>query len=464
MTVPLMLYGILPFTLLLFRWLPAQRAVLISSLAAFLFLPQSSTSLPIIPDYDRTTGIVYSIGLGLLLFDIDRLKCLKLGWIDIPMLVWCWSPLAASVSNDLGIYDGVLASLNDVVAWGGPYLIGRLYFGSLEGIKRLAVGFFVGGLIYVPFCLYEIQMSPQLHNMFYGFHGGAFGQSIRYGGYRPIVFLNHGLQVGSWMMSAALVGIWLWKSGTVKHILGIPIKWLVALQCFMVILVKSTGAIILLGFGTILIFISHWMRVSILVWLIVLTVPTYLYFATSGDLETEQVVEFVAETVNPDRARSLGFRLSQEEVLSEKARERFLFGWAGWDRFSTYDEWNGEKNSVTDSLWIIAFGTRGVLGLTSMALTLLMPVVVVLLLYPAEKWADKRLAPVVILAMILLLYTLDNLLNDMYVPIYTVASGAVTGMMMMRTPKTQGRGVSLTERYLPQLPQSKGFRFKVKQR
>ncbi|MEB3233068.1 MAG: O-antigen ligase domain-containing protein [Leptolyngbyaceae bacterium] len=447
MTVTLIFYGIVPVTLLFFRYFSPQRATLLACLTAFLFLPQLSTSLPIIPDYDRTTGAVYSIGLGVILFDIDRLRCLKLGWVDLPITVWCLSSFVASISNDLGVYDGVVASLQEVVAWGGPYLIGRLYFSSLEGIKRLAIGIFVGGLVYVPFCLYEIRMSPQLHKMFYGFYGGSFAQSIRYGGYRPMVFLSHGLEVGSWMAAAALVGIWLWKSKTIERIFGIPIQWLVVLQCVVVVLVKSTGSIILLAFGTLLMFISHWTKVAIFVWLIVFTVPAYLYFSASGDMESEQVVAFVAENVNPERAQSLGFRLEQEEVLSEKARERALFGWGGWDRFALYGDWDARKISVTDSLWIIAFGTRGVLGLTSLMLFLLMPIIVVLIAYPVNTWTDKRLAPVVVLAMMLLLYTLDNLLNDMYIPIYIIASGGITGLVMGHAPRLQGRGLSAAESY-----------------
>ncbi|MGK7889273.1 MAG: O-antigen ligase family protein [Leptolyngbyaceae cyanobacterium] len=445
--VPLMLYGLLPATLLFFRWLKPQRAALLSCLIAFLFLPQTMVTLPIIPNYDRATGTIYSIGLGILLFDIDRLKRLKLGWIDIPVFVWCLCPLASSISNDLGVYNGVLATLGEIMKWGGPYLVGRLYFSSLEGLKQLAIGIFVGGLIYVPLCLYEIRMSPILHLQVYGFFGGPFGQAIRYGGYRPMVFLKHGLQVGLWMMAASLVGIWLWKSKTIQHVLGIPIKWLVGLQCAVFILVKSTGAVILLAFGALILFVSNWTRMSIIVWFIVLAIPLYLYSSASGDLQTDQVVEFIAD-INPERAQSFAFRLDQEHVLAEMARERPILGWGGWDRFSIYGGWHNEKISVTDSLWIIAYGNRGAVGLSSLFLFLLMPVLVLLTTYPPATWSDKRVAPVAALSILILMYTLDSVLNQMYIPIFIIVSGGITGLAMSRVPKVEGHGISVAERYL----------------
>ena len=64
----------------------------------------------------------------------------------------------------------------------------------------------------MPLCLYEIRMSPQLHYLVYGFYPSFFGMSVRFGGYRPTVFLQHGLAVGMWMTSASLVGVWLWYS------------------------------------------------------------------------------------------------------------------------------------------------------------------------------------------------------------------------------------------------------------
>ena len=48
-------------------------------------------------------------------------------WFDIPIVVWCFTPLASSLSNGLGVYDGLSACLSEIVLWGIPYYLGRVY-------------------------------------------------------------------------------------------------------------------------------------------------------------------------------------------------------------------------------------------------------------------------------------------------------------------------------------------------
>ena len=108
--------------------------------------------------------------------------------------------------------------LNQTVTWGIPYFLGRIYFNDLQGLRELSVAIFIGGLIYVPFCLYEIRFSPQLHRLLYGYHQHDFSQTFRFGGYRPMVFMQHGLMVGMWMGMATLAGIWLaWTGALATH-------------------------------------------------------------------------------------------------------------------------------------------------------------------------------------------------------------------------------------------------------
>ena len=53
-----------------------------------------------------------------------------------------------------------------------------------------------------------------------------------------------------------------------------------------------------------------------------------------------------------------GSGLMNEELLSSRAREQFLFGWGGYGRNMIFDG-AGNAVTVTDSLWIIAFGQNG---------------------------------------------------------------------------------------------------------
>src|SRR5260370_24213231 len=94
--------------------------------------------------------------------------CFRL--LALPILVWCCvSTFVSAITNGLGFYDALSAVIANMLIWGVPYLLGRMYFGSVEGLRELAIGLMIGALAYVPFCLYEVRMSPQLHAKIYGF-------------------------------------------------------------------------------------------------------------------------------------------------------------------------------------------------------------------------------------------------------------------------------------------------------
>ena len=242
----------LPIAVSFFRFYPARKAILLTLLGGILFLPQRVTfSLPLIPDYSSSTAIIYPIIIGLLIYDTKWLTRLEPWLLDIPVLVLCISPFLASMRNDLGVYDGVNGILSNVWMYGIPYLLGRVYFNNLANIRKLAIAIVQGGLLYVPFCLWEGLMSPQIHKMIYGYyaHGSGIRQSIRFGGYRPMVFMPHGLALGLWMMTAALIAVWLWQSKAVRYIWGVDMFYLVAILVFTVIWNRSTGAYFLFAYG-----------------------------------------------------------------------------------------------------------------------------------------------------------------------------------------------------------------------
>ena len=182
--VPVALFGWIPLILLLFLLATPRRAVIVAFIGAWLFLPMASYAVLALPDFTKMTATSYGAMLGVVLFDATRLIRFRPSWIDIPIVVYCAVPMATSLLNGLGVYDGASAIAASVITWGLPYFIGRLYFSDLAGLRELAIGIFVGGLVYLPLCLYEIRMSPQLHNMFYGYHQHDFGMTRRLGGWR----------------------------------------------------------------------------------------------------------------------------------------------------------------------------------------------------------------------------------------------------------------------------------------
>jgi len=86
----LAMIALIPIVFYLFTRYPPYKAVVISFILAWLFLPQkASFTFPGLPDYNRTSATSYAILLGVFLYDVGRFRSFKFGWLDIPMLIWC---------------------------------------------------------------------------------------------------------------------------------------------------------------------------------------------------------------------------------------------------------------------------------------------------------------------------------------------------------------------------------------
>lgn len=433
--VPITMFGWIPVVLGLFRLLPPQRAAAVSFALAWMFLPVYAYPLPGIPNYTKMSATCAGVLLSAFIFDKERLLAFRVRWIDAPMILWFMSTLPASLTNGLGLYDGVAGSFDQFVTWGMPYLVGRIYFTDLEGLKELALAILLGGVAYIPFCLYEIRFSPQLHKIFYGYYQHDFAQTIREGGFRPMVFMSHGLMVGMWMASATLVATWLWLTKTLKKIAGIPLLYLVLVLWPVMVLIKSMGALGLLVMGLGILFVSSKLKTSIPIVILIVLPVSYMTFRSTGHWTGETLIRQAAK-INEDRASSLEFRIENEDILAEKALQRPVFGWGGWGRARVYNE-EGEDITVTDGLWVIILGEKGAFGLSALTVTILMPLVIFRLRYPVAEWARPPAAPGAPLAVLLGLYMIDCLLNAMVNPVFMLFAGGLSGLAKEERPATE---------------------------
>ena len=229
----------LPVVVLVFNALPPKKAVANLFVTAWLFLPNGGFGLPGLPDYTKMTATVVGVLLCAIVFDSARVFSIRFRWFDLLIMIYCFGAFVTAVANGLGAYEGISATIDLLVSWGFPYLIGRVYLDDVDALKDLAQAIAIGGLCYVPLCLFEIRFSPVLAGWVYGMGNW---EGIRYGGYRPRVFLPHGLQLGMWMANASLLGYMLWSSGTIKTIRGISFGWLLLALMGTAVLCRSTGA------------------------------------------------------------------------------------------------------------------------------------------------------------------------------------------------------------------------------
>jgi len=430
--VPIVMWGWAPVVLLLCWLLPSRRAVVASFVIAWSFLPMASYHIAGIPAYNKMFATCGGVLLAVVLFDLGRLLSFRPSWIDIPMIVWCLCPICSSLSNDLGLYDGVSTAFAQTVAWGFPYFIGRLFLGDLRGLRELAVGIFAGGVTYVPLCLYEIRMSPQLHRMLYGYHANDFAQTMRGGGWRPTVFMEHGLMVGMWMCMASMAGMWLWWTGSLKQLWRLPMYILVPAVLVTAILCKSTGAIILLLCGMVALGSIKMLGTRLIPLILILVAPVYIALRITNTWKGTEL-QTVADMISTDREQSLTFRLKNEDLLAAKAMQRPWFGWGGWGRsqiYNTAQNWN----TVVDGEWINALGLTGLTGMISYtAVLLLAPLLLVWRIRP-EMWATGPFAAACALLTINILYMLDSIPNAMVNPIYMLALGGLSGLLTRKVP------------------------------
>ena len=415
----------LPVVFYLFEKYPLQKAIVFSFVAAWLFLPPTIIWLPGVPDWSKMSATVVSVLICAWLKQSQRFFSLRFRWFDLPVLVYCFCPFFSSVTSGQGAYDGLSAVLEEVFRWGLPYLIGRACLADASGNRQLCLGLAVGGMLYIPFCLFEIRMAPVLKQMVYGFGGASVDFGFRYGGYRPMVFLSTGLELGWWMCCASLAAYQLWASGSIKRLFGYPMSVLTAILLVVTVACKATGALVQLAVGLFLIFSGKRTNSSALVWVVMALAPLYCLTRPTGLFNGDQMVPLVSSVFGPDRAQSIEYRFGQEEILMRSALQRPIFGWARAGGFNPPGP--DGKPAVTDGLWIIVFGWMGGVGLASLNAMLLLPTALFLHRYRPKTWQEPDVASITTLAIILPLFMIDNLSNAMLNPIYAVAMGAVSG-------------------------------------
>ena len=429
------LLGYIPFTFLLFAFLKPRTAVIYNFLIAWLFLPMAHMPMPGLTDLNKMSLACVGTLLSAFIFDIDTILAFRPKLWDIPILVLCFCPFLSSRHQGYSLYDGLASIAYQTTDWGLPYLIGRLYFTDLKAMRELAVGIVVGGILYVPLVWYEIRMSPQLHRIVYGFTQFDFSQTKRYGGYRPMVFMQTGLSVSMWMTAAALVSFWLWRCKVVDKVLGIKMGWATLILLLTAGADHSVGAIALLGIGIGVLLLTKVTKWSVWALLIALIPVVWMTVRIPPDGWSGQGFEDFVRQYDQRSADSIGVRLHSERKLVDRAMIEPVYGWTGY-RFDV-DERTGKMLGIPDQMWVIMFGKCGFIGLISMTLAMLLPMPLLIWRIPARYWALPAAAPAAALAMLVSLHMCDMLFNAMVNPIFLLGAGGIVGMTFSLRPTAQ---------------------------
>jgi hypothetical protein len=419
-------------------WLYSTRSAPIATIwtifGAFLLLPERmSIKFEMIPQFDKAT-IPSMCALAGCLLSARRRRNLAIGFGLAEVLVFMAliGPFVTSLLNTdavflggrvlpgVGPYDAFSATESELLSL-LPFLLGRRYLaGSTEDILRALV---IAGLCYSLPMLVEIRLSPQLHTWIYGFSPRSFFQQMREGGFRPTVFLGHGLVVAMFTATTVLASATLWRARV--RVIKVPPAAVTAYLGVMLVLCKSLASLIYAMVLAPLIVIAKlrsMFRVGLVIACLVILYPL---LRTAGYVPTTSITQ-IAASINPERSESLQFRYEQEDRLLKRASERIIFGWGRYGRNRLFDEDSGEDVSVTDGHWIITLGQFGIFGFFAEFGLLVLPIFRAFFAYKfasAEK--DKILMGGVTL--ILAISVLDLLPNDTLTPWVWLMAGALLG-------------------------------------
>lgn len=270
-------------------------------------------------------------------------------------------------------------------------------------------------------------MSPQLHAQIYGFFPHDFGQQMREGGFRPVVFLGHGLLVAFFAFTACVCAF-AWMKTNPK-LWSVPSKYVFIALILGLIACKTLAVIFYLLFGLfVLVFVPASKRYILMLMMALIV----LFYPALREMATPQLQWFAnhVEEVKPERAASFIFRLNNEENLLEKAQERAWFGWGSWGRNHIYND-AGQMISVTDGVWIIVFGQRGWVGYLGFMGLLVLPFWLNWRLGKAGRQGDQELCTTALLA-VLLCNIIDFIPNSSLSHLTLLLAGALSGAAVRR--------------------------------
>lgn len=433
--------------LVLFRTQRIERALIWSILGGYLFLPPlTEFNLPLVPAMDKVS--IPNLSVLLIAFFAIREKVslwphsraaqlLVLGFIlcAVPTVLTNTDPITFEVLRGA---DPILFVINQLpgqsirdigsvliaqVLTLVPFLLARQMLSSEDGLRELLLALMVGALIYSVPSLIEIRLSPQINVWVYGFFQHSFEQMMRAGGFRPIVFLPHGLWLALFVCTGLMAAAALTRNTPVID------RWKIfLLTAYLAVLLYLCKSLASLAYGIaltpIVLFAPlRWqLRIAALFAFVAVTYPMLRSF----QLVPLEAILAQAEAISSERAQSLGYRFNNEEQLLARAAEKPNFGWGGWGRSLIRDPESGHILTIPDGRWIIVFGTFGWLGYLCEMGLLALPLV--LMVFVLRKYGEENISPFVPpLCLILGITMMDMLLNATLTSVTWLTAGAILG-------------------------------------
>jgi hypothetical protein len=435
-------------SLALFRTQPPGRAIIASILIAYLLLPPQPTAFdfPLIPPLTKETIPSLSAFLFCLMFYGKRMQFLpRHPGAKALLLMFVLSPMATGITNGdpvifgmfsiqpLGIREGLAMCVQNALL-ALPFIMAMNFLRTERDQRDLLLALLLGGLFYSLPMLLEIRLSPQLNTWVYGYLQNLFEQLARGDGFRPIVFLYHGLWVAFFAATSVVAAVALMKSEAAVGAKS-PKYIFAAIYLFIVlVLCKSLASLLYVVLLTPLILFFNTkiqLRVAFVLMLIALTYPVL----KGNGLVPERTLLQQAAAIDPERAGSLYFRLENERILLERAQQKPMLGWGSFGRSLVYGG-DGRLLTIPDGRWVIVIGVFGWVGYVAEFGLLSIPLI--LLLIRVRGVPAANLPPWLGgVSLILAINMIDMLPNATLTPLTWLLAGAMMGYV--QTVRVQQR-------------------------
>lgn len=452
MLPPLLAILAWPFiSIVFFKTMRLPLAVLVTVVGGYLLLPENTVlDLPLLPAIGKhTIPAVSAFFLALIFMSGGRSGQYLVGmfprhWIARLLLgVLVFGSFMTVITNSDPVSYGarVLPGLQSYDAFSTilstimmvfPLLLARRFLATPESQRLVLQVLCVAAVAYSFLALFEVRMSPQLNRWVYGFFPHSWVQHIRGGGFRPLVFLQHGLLLGILLSGALFATICLARLDKLRRgLLLVAALWILAT----LLLSKNLGAV-LITFALFPAILFLGARAQLLVAALVAGIFLIYPVARTGHvLPIDQVMQLALD-IDPQRASSFQTRLENEEKMLAKALERPVFGWGGWGRSRVYDEF-GNDTTIADGAWVIVLGVDGWIGYLTRFGLLTVPIFLLLANGRRYQVGMETSALAVILAGNLV----DMIPNSSNTPITWLVAGALWGRLELRTKVTEGHDI-----------------------
>jgi hypothetical protein len=374
-TLALALYPL--FILGLFMKYRPGIAVLWSLVIAELLLP-SVYQLPVTPSWlDKATIPALTIGLLSVFWAPGQLRRARpFRGMEAIFLLGLLAYVMAFVTNKdplkygPKIIPGQTAKdlAGDVVRFFlDPWIaffLGRAFFKTSRDLRDLYRVLIVTFLPYSLLILFEVRMSPNLNVWIYGYATSFFGMTVRWGGYRPMVFFKDGLPLAAYVVICVITATAMARAR--MRVNSIPMKAICLYTLFILVACKSTGAI---GYGLLMAPVVYFLspktvcRLAAGIAVLFLIYPAIRY----TNIVSMKDIAGLFTGLSADRADSLLYRFNMEDGLIDHARSHahLLWGWGDWGRNLIYDTDQGKQVSIPDGRVIIAITSHGFVGFYS---------------------------------------------------------------------------------------------------